>query len=56
MLIVENGLTYFYKSLFQLIIRLLGLRCMAVSFGIVIDAQGTDAHQVLLDSQVTEQL
>ena len=38
------------------IIRLAGLRGMAASFCLVADAQGTDAHQVLLDSHVTEQL
>ena len=29
---------------------------MAATFCLVADAQGTDAHQVLLDSHVTEQL
>ena len=35
------------------IIRLAGLRGMAASFCLVADAQGTDAHQVLLDPHVT---
>lgn len=38
------------------IIRLARLRGMAAAFGLVTDAQGTDAHQILLDSHVTEQL
>ena len=39
-----------------IVIRLAGLRGMAASFCLVADAQGTDAHQVILDSHVTEQL
>ena len=38
------------------IIRLARLWGMAASFCLVADAQGTDAHQILLDSHVTEQL
>ena len=38
------------------IIRFAGLRGMAAAFGLIADAQGTNAHQVFLDSHVTEQL
>ena len=41
---------------YLVIIRLAGLRGMAAAFGLIADAQGTDAHQILLDSHVTEQL
>ena len=38
---------------YLVIIRLTGLRGMAAAFCLVTDAQGTDAHQILLDSHVT---
>ena len=38
------------------IIWFAGLRGMAASFCLIADAQGTNAHQVFLDSHVTEQL
>ena len=51
--------TYFlcYSLLDNLIVfRLARLWGMAATFCLIADAQGTNAHQVLLDSHVTEQL
>ena len=39
---------------YLIVIRLAWLRGMAASFCLVADAQGTNAHQVILDSHVTE--